>query len=604
MEFIKWNELDLKKSSGKEKLRCPKCDGIRSDKHDKSLQINHQKGFGKCHYCGALSFRDDETPVHHQKDYTLPPQTWQNYTALSDNLVKWFEDVRKIKQFALKDLGVTEEKHYQPKKRKEVNNVVYNYFEGETLVNKKYRTGDKCFTQTSGGKPIFYNINAVMDETTVYIVEGENDVLALHSHGVKNVISVPNGANDNNDYWTNSEPYLKNIEKFIIAVDNDTKGNELMERIAQRLGRWRCEYIQWQHKDANGSLIHGTIDEDLKNIKSFTINGTSRIKDLQNDIFDLHKNGLPDVIKPKHECFNELNEIFSVMRGQVTVTTGIPSHGKSNFTEWYVLNLIYDYNLKVSFYTPEHSPMSLHQTTLMQKAIGRNFWGDRPNKPRINEIDIKRYINWSNERMYMTLPDDGDVPTWDWLLDKFKEQMYAYGVDIFVIDAFNKIMLPKTANKIDAINDVLTRLTSFAQINNVIIFLVAHPTKMRKNELGVYDKPTLYDVAGSADFRNQAHNGFSIHRYFGNEMTKGYTEFTNLKTKFQFQGTIGGKAKFNYDVDTGRYYGVDSVVPTFDMTISKTDNTTQQNIDYTPPVNSEPQQYEDGLVIPDNKIPF
>ena len=104
-------------------------------------------------------------------------------------------------------LGVTEEKYYQPAKQKEVNNIVFNYFEGETIVNKKYRTSDKKFTQSKGGKPIFYNINSVIDAEEVYIVEGEFDVLALHDYGIKNCISVPNGANDNDDYWKNSEKY-------------------------------------------------------------------------------------------------------------------------------------------------------------------------------------------------------------------------------------------------------------------------------------------------------------------------------------------------------------------------------------------------------------
>jgi len=128
---------------------------------------------------------------------------------------------------SLIDLGVTEEKYYQPKHKKEVNNIVFNYFEGDKVVNKKYRSADKSFTQTTGGKPIFYNINSVIGAEEVYIVEGEFDVIALHSHGIKNVISVPNGANDNEEYWKNSEPYLKDIQKFIIAVDNDTKGKKL-----------------------------------------------------------------------------------------------------------------------------------------------------------------------------------------------------------------------------------------------------------------------------------------------------------------------------------------------------------------------------------------
>ena len=133
--------------------------------------------------------------------------------------------------------------------------------------------------------------------------------------------------------------------------------------------------------------------------------------------------------------------------------------------------------------------------------------------------------------------------------------MYSYGIDVFVIDAFNKLILPK-GNKIDAINAVLTKLTHFAQANNVLVFLVAHPTKMQKNEQGIYNIPTLYDVSGSADFRNQTHNGYTIYRYWENE-EQGIdecTEFINMKTKFNFQGEIGGSVKFKYCIENGRYY--------------------------------------------------
>ena len=566
-KFIEWDKLELSKLSGREKLRCPNCDEIRTDKKDKSLVIYHNDGVGKCFYCESLTFRDSEEKDYSQKQYNVPSQSWKNYTQLSDKLIKWVEESRKINQSALIDLGITEEKFYQPKHKKEVNNIVFNYFEGENLVNKKYRSPDKSFTQTQGGKPIFYNINSVIGEDEVYIVEGEFDVLALRSHGIKNVISVPNGANDNDEYWKNSEKYLKDINKFIIAVDNDEKGNSLKDKIAQRLGRWRCDFINWSSKDANGSLISKKIDSDLSNRKQFPVSGTFTSLDLKDGIYDLYNNGLPETIYPKNECFGNFKDVFSIMRGQLTVVTGIPSHGKSSFAEWMSLNLINDYDFKLSMFSPEHSPMPLHQTTLIQKAVGKPFWKEIDGRQRITTYDIERYINWSKEKIYLTSPDKDDAPTWDWIFEKFKEQMYAFGIDIFIIDAFNKVLLPK-GNKKDSIDEVLTRLTAFAQQNNVSVCLVAHPTKMQKDDKGNTRIPNLYDVSGSADFRNQTHNGYAIHRFFESENQEAFTRFVNLKTKFQFQGQIGGNIDFLYDLPTGRFYAKGQPIPTFDMTLS------------------------------------
>jgi twinkle protein len=146
--------------------------------------------------------------------------------------------------------------------------------------------------------------------------------------------------------------------------------------------------------------------------------------------------------------------------------------------------------------------------------------------------------------------------------------MYSFGVDIFVIDAFNKVRLP-SGNRLEMINDMLSRLTSFCQVNNVSVILVAHPTKMKKNESGVYDIPTLYDVSGSADFRNQTHNGFAIHRYFESENQEAFTKFVNLKTKFSFQGEIGQGEEFLWDEVTGRMYAKGQPIPTFDLTLTE-----------------------------------
>ena len=75
-----------------------------------------------------------------------------------------------------------------------------------------------------------------------------------------------------------------------------------------------------------------------------------------------------------------------------------------------------------------------------------------------------------------------------------------------------------------------------------------------QKENGIYVNPTLYDVSGSADFRNQTHDGYSIYRYFDSDVNDGYTVFTNLKTKYSFQGNIGGKLEFEYHLPSGRFY--------------------------------------------------
>jgi len=562
--FIDWNSLEFKKSSGKEKLRCLECSDKRTDKKDRSLMVNHNDGYGKCFYCEALTFKEDQESISNT-NYKTPPQDITKVSIFNDKILGYMSS-RKINLSTLEALYVSQEKYYQPSLQKEVDNIVFNYYEGSKLVNKKYRSAGKKFTQTSGTKPIFYNINSVIGKKECYIVEGEFDVLAMYEIGIKNCISVPNGANDNDEYWVNCEKYLKDIEKFYIATDNDDKGNDLAEKIAQRLGRWKCQRIIFKNKDANGDLIDGCLNETLETPKRYPVNGTFTVDELYDGILELYDNGLPETIYPKHRCFGDLKNVFSVMRGHLITSTGIPSHGKSTFVEWYVLNLIKDYKMKASFFSPEHSPMELHQAHFIQKTFAKNYFKSYSDTPRVSKEDISRYKQWANEKLYLTGVSDGEFPTWDWLFDKFKEQMYAFGIDIFVIDAFNKLQLGK-GNKLDEINKVLTKLTMFAQMHNVIIFLVAHPTKMKMNDEGAYSCPTLYDVSGSSDFRNQTHDGFAIYRNWETESDSGFTEFINLKTKYSFQGEIGAKVEFDYHLPSGRYYERGTEPPTHDLTI-------------------------------------
>jgi twinkle protein len=559
--LINWDQIDTKgKSNGQIKVKCPACIDRRSNKKDRSLSVNLNTGKAKCHYCDEISIREYED-IKKSVDYKLPVQTWKNYTNLSDKLVKWFKETRNISQSTLINCKITEEEYFQPQEGKKLNNIVFNYFEGDTVVNKKYRSGDKKFTQSAGTKNIFYGVNDIIGCEEVYIVEGEMDKLALYEIGIKNAISVPNGANDNDDVWQNSEKYLSDVKKFYIATDCDTKGQELSEKIAQRLGRWRCERIEFKNKDANDDLIEGreVLENSIHNSKRYPVNGTFTVEDLYDDILRLYDSGLPETISPKKPYWGDLKNVFSVMRGHLVVGTGIPSHGKSNFTDWYVLNLINDYNMKASWFSPEHHPMELHQTTFIEKVWGKPFFKEKADALKVERItkeEVDKYKEWANEKIYLSAPEQNESPTWKWLLDKFKEQMFSYGIDIFVIDAFNKVLFDKSGNRLELIGEVLTELTSFAQRNNVIIFLIAHPTKMQKNDKGVYNCPTLYDVSGSADFRNQTHDGFAIYRHFEDENseTEAGTDFINMKTKFGFQGKIGESVSFNYHMPSGRYY--------------------------------------------------
>ena len=102
------------------------------------------------------------------------------------------------------------------------------------------------------------------------------------------------------------------------------------------------------------------------------------------------------------------------------------------------------------------------------------------------------------------------------------------------------------------IGKLLNKLDRFAKMNDVLIHLVAHPTKMHKDKnTGEHEVPTLYDISGSANFYNSAFYGLTVHR--DNEFTYLYIN----KVKFKHLGEKG-MVKFKYHFDSGRLIEVDA----------------------------------------------
>ena len=163
------------------------------------------------------------------------------------------------------------------------------------------------------------------------------------------------------------------------------------------------------------------------------------------------------------------------------------------------------------------------------------------------------YRKWADDKIYLTMPDGGKTPDWKWIFERWEEQCFRYGCNIFVIDAFNKVKMDNRESTAQ-ISDVLADITMFCQKYNVHVFLIAHPRKMGKDEDGNEQMPDLYDVKGSGDFRDQTHNGLVVHRLYGDD--KREVRIKNVKAKFKNQGSgnIGESIILKFNVKNGRYF--------------------------------------------------
>ncbi len=516
--------------------------------------------YKKVNYIDSLKLLSEKyiIPLENENN-TLKPKyirpVWKNNTLLSDKLIKWFELERKITQNTLINLKISEGIEWMPNKKTgisgNINTLQFNYFIDNELINTKYRDSEKNFKLISGAELIMYNLDSIKNINTCIIVEGEMDVLALYDCGIKNAISVPNGATkgkNNLTYLNNSIIYLEHISNFILALDNDENGNKLKDEIARRLGFENCKYVTFKDcKDANDCLIkYGkqAVIDCIQEAKEFPIIGVFNSHDIETEILDYYNNGLPEGTGIN---ISEIDNNIKFHQGYLTMITGIPGHGKSEFLDFLLIRLnLSEDNWKTAYFSPENHPLQLHFSKLAEKLIGKSF--DKKNINRINQIELKYAIDYCSENFYFINPEeDFSINS---ILSRVKELIKRKGIKSFVIDAWNKLdHIRGNKDKSDYISETLDIITKFCERNLVHCFLVAHPKKMGKDKDGKYIVPELYDISDSAHFYNKTANGISIYRDF----EVGDVQIHIQKVKFKYWGQ-SATINLVWNKENGRYY--------------------------------------------------
>jgi len=311
------------RTEGQFKTTCPKCSEGRRKKKEPCLSVNIDEGIWNCHHCGWFGSLNKKSKY---EEYVKPE--WNNNTLLSDKLVKWFNS-RGIRQKTLIRNKITEGVTFMPQVVKEVNTIQFNYFEDNELLNIKYRDANKNFKLVKGAVKILYGLDDIKNTNDVIIVEGEMDKLSYEEAGFTNCVSVPNGANIKMDYLDTCKDYFKDVSNIFISTDNDEKGIELEKELSRRLGRDRCYKVSYPEgcKDANDVLVKYNLlelEKCILNAKPYPLEGVVSINNIDADIDRLYENGLSKGLTVGH---GEFDNMFSFISSQLTVITGIPTHG-------------------------------------------------------------------------------------------------------------------------------------------------------------------------------------------------------------------------------------------------------------------------------------
>jgi twinkle protein len=531
---------------GKSQGVCPMCSPDRKPKNEKAKCASYdwERGLGTCHNCSkSFQLHTYQRKGSSEKVYVRP-----NDFVLEERGTKveeWF-GTRGISQQTLSDLAVTEGPEFMPQTGKTENVIKFNYFMGDQLINVKYRDGRKNFKLYKGAEKIFYNINSIVGFEYCVIVEGEMDVLALHEAGISNVVSVPNGATlgtNNLDYLDSCIDYFEDKEKIILAVDSDEAGQRLQAELIRRLGSEVCYLTTFDDcKDANEYLTTHGKDKLLSRItgaKPVPLENVTTFKDIEDDITDFVRNGF----KPGFQIgLKNFDDIFSTYTGQFITVTGIPSSGKSDFVDQMVVGYNNLYGWKTAFASPENQPTYLHAHKLMRKV-----WGDMPSSEDIHGDKWNQIAEHCNSNFFHI---DMEKYTLEAVLRKGAELVKRKGIKCLVIDPFNKVRSNDASGDVNVYTlEYLQQIEIFAKKYDVLVMVVAHPTKMYKDANGKIEEPTMYNIKGGGEWYDASYHGLLVHRDYEANTVKCKV----LKVKFQNLGQNGAEAHFKWEPRSGSF---------------------------------------------------
>jgi twinkle protein len=434
---------------------------------------------------------------------------------------------------------------YMPQYKRDVETICFPYFFNNKLYNIKSRGPEKTFKLISGAELIFWNMDCLKESDEVIIVEGEIDALTFIEHEFYNVLSVPNGANVKLEYLDSCIELFKDLKKIYIATDQDTKGIELRDELIRRLGPERSWVVSFKDcKDANEYFCKYGPDfkEVILDAKPVPVKGVIEAGNFYADIRDLYENG----IHPgKKINIQKIDENITWETGRLAIVTGVPSSGKSEFVDYLIAKLNIIHGWKAAFFTPENYPLKYHYAKLFEKIVGKQF-----NKNKCSELEFDNAYDYIRENFFYILnEEDFTVKS---ILDSAKILVKTRGIKILVIDPYNKLEHKYTDSETQYISRFLDQIITFAKINDVLLFLIAHPVKMNKTN-GKFEIPSLYNISGSANFYNKTDYGLTVHRKSGDDgVMINEVEIHVQKIKYKHLGKQG-IIDLNYDYETGRF---------------------------------------------------
>ncbi len=276
-------------------------------------------------------------------------------------------------------------------------------------------------------------------------------------------------------------------------------------------------------------------------------------KELWPEVKELYEKGMP---AGASTGWPSVDKHYTVGRGQWTLVTGQPGHGKSEWVDALMVNLAKQ-GWKFFVWSAENLPQSYHVTKLMEKFEGKPF-GKGPT-PRMDEDDLMMGYHKVLDNFRFLRPKDSGYSVGaitQECSEIMAEEEGPWGV---VIDPWNELEHNRPAHQSETeyISHSLSHIRAWAREWGPHVWIVAHPAKLQRDKDGKLPKPTPNDVAGSHHWWAKADNAITVWRDTASQSPD--VEIIVQKIRFKHIGKPG-MVELKYNRVTGQYRDVPSVV--------------------------------------------
>ena len=406
----------------------------------------------------------------------------------------------------------------------------------------------------------------ILNDDPITIAQREFDAIVLMERGIPNVVALPNGgdvtdkADDYNKepdkfgYLSRAAESAKHWKSVRFALDDTKEGMSLRQELSRRLGPGRCTAAKMTRGSVWQTMAELGADElcqDINEAQSLPILGLFSVDDFEHELKDYFEHGMASGVSTG---WKNVDKIYTVVPGQLTVITGIPNAGKSEWVDALTFNLALNNGWRFAAFSPENGKEA-HTIKFVEKRVEMS--ADPKSYRRMTYDTMMSGAKWVENHYYFIESKDV-MPTLDWILDRAKDAALRYGIKGLIIDPWNRIeKILGNKSETDYVAESIPKILRFAANQGIHVWLVVHPKQQQKDQkTGKIPAPSLYDMAGSAHFVNMCDNGVVIHR---SESIDDTTEVLVRKVRFKHVGRKG-ETKLKYDRQTGRYDPLDEEV--------------------------------------------